>query len=54
MEEQTYNYDDYRQDQLAEEAMRRFDAHEREVAGGACPDPNCYHNLARLPDELPF
>jgi hypothetical protein len=45
-DESIYTYDDYHQDQLAEEAMRLHDEHEREVAqaGGACKDLDCFHN----------
>lgn len=56
-EPETYGYDDYRQDRLAEEAMRLYDAHEHAVseAGGVCPDPDCYHNLDLSGrDDLPF
>lgn len=51
MEEPTYTYDDYRQDVLAEEAMRQFDAHEAEVIRlGSCPDPDCYHHAEPCED----
>jgi hypothetical protein len=54
MEESTYTYDDWRQDRLAEEAMRLYDAHAGEVeAAGHCRYADCYHNSD--PDsELPF
>lgn len=43
--EPTYTYDDYRQDQLAYEAMELHDRHEREYAEtGRCADPSCRHN----------